>query len=390
MEIEFLLHSNVQQFIEENKNDTPQDVAFKAHGKFDFPVGFLVDQISGPNKIQKKLPSWSNLEGIVLPPDISLQQCSSEETAKYKAGLVDANTIVDLTGGFGVDVHAFAKQASKVIHIEQNEWLSKVVSHNFQKFKYENVTCLNTTAEQFLITNTGQFDLIYIDPARRSEGGSKVFKFADCVPNVVALKEQLLKTSKQVLIKASPMIDITQGLRELGNVSKVWVVGLKNECKEVLFLLEEGFVGKPEITATELANDKVIELMENRVDLPLDNLKAYLYDPFVAIHKIGAYASYLPDGLNQLAVNTNLFSSSDKRIDFPGRIFKVLHVLKYNKKEVLKALGGKQVNIFTRNFPDKPDAIKKKLGLKDGGDFYLIGFRDQESKPLIALCVLES
>lgn len=389
MEIEFLLHNSVQQFIEDHKNDKPQNVAFKAHGKFDFPVGFLVDQVSGPNKVQKKLPSWCELEGVIFPPDISLQQCSSEETAKYKANLVDADKVVDLTGGFGVDVHAFAKRAPKVIHIEQNEWLSKVVNHNFKQFKCDNVTCLNTTSEQFLATNSDQFDLIYIDPARRSEGGGKVFKFADCVPNVVELKEQLLRTSKKILIKASPMIDITQGLKELGNVSKVWVVGLKNECKEVLFLLEEGFVGKPEITATELANDAVIELNENRVDLPLGDLQEYLYDPFVSIHKIGDYASYLPEGLNQLAVNTNLFSSSGKIIDFPGRTFKVLHVLKYNKKEVLKVLGGKQANIFTRNFPDKPEVIKKKLGLNDGGDFYLIGFRDQQSKPLIAVCVLE-
>lgn len=389
MEIEFLLHSSVQQFIEDHKNDKPQNVAFKAHGKFDFPVGFLVDQVSGPNKVQKKLPSWCKLEGVIFPPDISLQQCSSEETAKYKANLVDADTVVDLTGGFGVDVHAFAKQASKVIHIEQNEWLSKVVSHNFKQFKCDNVTCLNTTAEQFLATNTDQFDLIYIDPARRSDGGGKVFKFADCVPNVVELKEQLLRTSKKILIKASPMIDITQGLKELGNVSKVWVVGLKNECKEVLFLLEEGFTGEPEITATELANNKLVELKENRIDLSLNNLNAYLYDPFVAIHKIGNYTSYLPKGLCQLAVNTNLFSSSDKLNDFPGRTFKVLHVVKYNKKEVLKVLDGKKANIFTRNFPDKPEAIKKKLGLKDGGGFYLVGFRDQQSKPLIAVCVLE-
>lgn len=237
--------------------------------------------------------------------------------------------------------------------------------------------------------------MIYLDPARRDEGGGKVFKFDDCVPNIVTLKEDLFKVTKKVLVKASPMIDITQGVRELENVSKVWVIGLKNECKEVLFLMEEQFSGKHETISVELSLENepvIIKEIEETEAIPLalkEEVGGYLYDPYTVLHKVGRYHKYLPRALKQIATNTNLFVSGDITPNFPGRIFKIEHVLRYNKKDVRKILKEKKVNIFTRNFPDKPEALKKKLGLLDGGDQYVIGFRDGDMKPTIAVCALE-
>ena len=391
MKIELLLDPNVQQFIHDNKNNKPQDVAFKAHGKFSFPVGFLVDQLSGPLKIAKKLPTWAQAEGIIFPPDISLQQCSSEETAHYKTQLVAAKTVIDLTGGFGVDVHAFSKVAEKVIHVEQNEWLSEVVAYNFKQLACTNVVCVTTTAEDFLDTLQTKVDLIYIDPARRDTGGGKVFKFADCEPNVVALKEQLFEHTDTLLVKASPMIDLTQGIRELGNVSKIWVIGIKNECKEVLFLVEKNFEGTALKFAVELNEGEVVELQEHEpVALPEGDLQAYLYDPFTVLHKMGSYASFLGNGLSKIASNTHLFTSDEIFEDFPGRVFKVVHLLKYTKKDLQKVLPEMKANVFTRNFADNPDGLKKKLGLKDGGEKYVVGFKDRNGKPCLALCELAS
>ncbi len=401
MEIGKLLSPEVQSFIQQNKTADPKKVALQAHGKFDFPVGFLVDQISGWQKAKKKLPYLTEREGVLFPPDINMQQCSSEQTAEYKASLLKYNAVLDLTGGFGVDTYFFAKKAIKVVHIERNEWLSTIVKHNFETLGITNARFYNGIAEEFLQANAESFDLIYIDPARRDEQGGKVFKFADCEPNVVDLKEKLFTLSDKILVKASPMIDITQGIRELDNVSKVWVISAKNECKEVLFLIEKGFEGHTEIIATEISSEKIIEVKQQEANVFLfSEPLTYLYDPLTSIHKAGNYHLFLNVqceinkgqmsrgnvSLYKLAPNTHLFTSQYLNEDFPGRIFKIESVLPYNKKAIKKQLPTLKANVFTRNFCDTPDQLKKKLGLKDGGDIYVVGVSDEYSNQLILVC----
>lgn len=390
MEIEKLLSPEVIGFIKQHKTADSKKVALQAHRKFDFPVGFLVDQISGWQKAKKKLTYLTENESVLFPPDINMQQCSSEQTARYKAALVDYDSVLDLTGGFGVDTYFFAKQAHKAVHVERDEWLSGLVKHNFATLGLNNTTFYNGVAEEFLATNTESFDLIYLDPARRDEQGGKVFKFVDCEPNVVGLKKKLFSLSNRILVKASPMIDLTQGIRELGQVSKTWVISHKNECKEVLFLVEKGFEGETEITATEIGTEKIVEIKQ-KVASPFsfsEPLK-YLYDPITSIHKVGNYHLFLNQynhSLYKLAPNTHLFTSAELIADFSGRVFEIEAIVHYNKKEVRKYLVEQKANVFTRNFCDYPDQLKKKLGLKDGGSKFVIGVSNTEGNQLILVC----
>lgn len=403
MEIEKLLSPEVSNFIKQHKTADPKKLALKAHGKFDFPVGFLMDQIAGWQKAKKKLPYLAENEGVLFPPDLNMQQCSSEQTAVYKTSLLKYTSVLDLTGGFGVDTYFFAKQAKKTVYVERDAWLSSLVQHNFSTLGITNTTFYHGAAEAFLETTTEVFDVIYIDPARRDEQGGKVFKFVDCEPNIVALKEKLFSISDKILVKASPMIDITQGIRELEQVSKVWVISNKNECKEVLFLVEKGFEGTPKIVATEIATEKIIEVRQQEAaPFPFSVPLKYLYDPIASIHKIGNYHLFLNrhretneervgsgnSPFFKLAPNTHLFTSEELINDFPGRVFEIKAVVPYNKKEVSKHLITQKANVFTRNFCDSPDQLKKKLGLKDGGDQFVIGVSDCNGGQVILVCSL--
>lgn len=393
MEIEKLLSPEVIGFIKQHKTADSKKVALQAHRKFDFPVGFLVDQISGWQKAKKKLTYLTENESVLFPPDINMQQCSSEQTARYKASLVDYDSVLDLTGGFGVDTYFFAKQAHKVVHVERDEWLSGLVKHNIATLGINNINFFNGVAEEFLEETKDSFDLIYIDPARRDEQGGKVFKFADSEPNVVDLKTQLFSISNQVLVKASPMIDLTQGIRELENVSKVWVISHKSECKEVLFLVEKDFEDEAEITAVEIGSEKTIEVKQvGAAPFSFSEPLKYLYDPITSIHKAGNYHLFLNQynhSLYKLAPNTHLFTSAELIIDFPGRVFEIEVIVRYNKKEVKKHLVEQKANVFTRNFCDSPDQLKKKLGLKDGGAQFVIGVSDCNGGQVILVCRLK-
>ena len=203
--------------------------------------------------------------------------------------------------------------------------------------------------------------------------------------------------SEKILVKASPMIDITQGIRELENVSKVWIISSKNECKEVLFWVVKGFEGDAEITATEIGNEKTIEVKQQAAPtFSFSEPLKYLYDPITSIHKVGNYHLFLnrhcePNGdfLFKLAANTHLFTSEELIEDFPGRVFEIEAVLPYNKKEIKKHLIEQKANVFTRNFCDSPDQLKKKLGLKDGGEKFVIGFSDLYGTQVILVCGLK-
>jgi hypothetical protein len=350
-------------------------------------------QIIGRRKAKLKFPSWYLTTSIVYPPSANLEQSSSEATAKFKAELIQSelvhsNLLVDLTGGFGVDTFFLGKLFSEAIHIEPNETLSAIAAHN-HRLLGASILHVRQTAEEYLKANTKRADLFFIDPSRRSES-KKVFKLADCQPNIAALQDALFTFSNFILTKASPLLDIQQALRELKHVAKVVVVSVENECKELLLLQKLGFVGEPFIETINLLNEgSVVErfvftAVEERAatvvfSLPLD----YLYEPNASILKSGAFKLVAEKfGLRKLQANTHLYTSPNLFTDFPGRVFKI-EALNPTVKLLKELLPEGKANVATRNYPLSAQELKKKLKLKDGGEKFVLGFSEEKSKSVV-------
>ena len=327
---------------------------------------WFLQQVEGRERTADKLPTFAAIDDWWYPVRLSCEQCSSELTARYKASLVNGERMVDLTAGYGVDIYFLSNQFTHTDYVEQNAELCRIAEHNFAN---KPISIHHTTAEEFLKT-AGQYDLIYLDPARRDSHGGKVFRLEDCTPNVVELLPELLKHGKRLMLKLSPMLDISQALNALSAVSwDVHVVAFKNEVKEVLLLS----VGNGTITAIDLAElEKVFVFTreeEQQADwkLEIGDWK-FLYEPSASILKAGAYKLVAQRfGLQKLDVNTHLYASDKYIENFPGRVWRI--------DESQEPRDKSQANVLTRNYPLTPEQLKKKYRLKDGGDTYLIGCR---------------
>lgn len=359
----------------------------KASQFADWPMKAIVEQIAAKKKAQSKLPEWFSTGNILWPSAISMEQSSSEATAKYKASLVSGNSMVDLTGGFGVDTYYLSKQFADATHVEMNAQLHERVSHNF-KVLGANISAVLGSAEEYL-SQMKPVDLVYIDPARRDENARKVVFLEDYSPNVIEMLPELKAKAKQILIKVSPMLDIKKAIADLGSVSEVHVVALKNEVKELLFLIGAGPSHNPSIKAVNLGeNDAFIfnYELEEAAQPEFSEALNFLYEPNAAILKAGAFKSIATDfGLQKLHVNSHLYTSRTLVEDFPGRSFKVLDELSMNKKKLSKQLQSDQANITVRNYPMSVKEIRNKTGLKDGGDQFIFATTDMSGKKLL-LC----
>ncbi len=341
---------------------------------------WFLQQVEGRERTADKLPTFAAIDDWWYPVRLSCEQCSSEETARYKASLISGETMVDLTGGYGVDTYFISEGFAHTDYVEQNAELCRIATHNFE-FKIHNAQCTihNTTAEEFLQT-AGQYDLIFADPARRDNYGGKVFRLEDCTPEMTALLPTLtehLTPKGRVMLKLSPMLDITQAINALSGVTwDVHVVAVKNEVKEVLLL--SGGTGK--ITAIDLSKKEqaFVFTKEEERDCILMNSDAalngenggFLYEPNAAILKAGAYKLVAQRfGLVKLDVNTHLYASDTLIEDFPGRVWKINAQFTNHKSQIEHA------NVLTRNYPLTPEQLKKKLHLRDGGTAYVIGCR---------------
>ena len=375
-------------FIKNNRDKSIAEIALllSKHPKLD--KNYIICQINGLQKAKLKLPTFYQNPQIVYPIGLSMEQCSSEQTAIFKSKLVQGKTMVDLTGGFGIDAYFFSKQFESTNYIEQNPELFELVTRNFNTLNVF-IKTNQTSCEEFLIHNSEQFDLAYIDPSRRDET-KRVFKLDECTPNVIELLPKLLKTAQKIIIKTSPLLDIKQTLKDLGEVSKVWVVSVNNDCKEVLYLVEKTNLTNPEIIAinlTKTVEEKFNFNYQDEIDdyaIFSQPLK-YLYEPNASVLKAGGFKSISSQfQINKISSNTHLYTSLNLIKDFPGRVFKIDQTLEYNEK-TFKGLGIKKANITTRNFQDSVDQIKKKLKLTDGGDTYLFAIRDLNEKPLLII-----
>ena len=324
---------------------------------------WFLQQVEGKERTAEKLPTFASIPDYWYPVRLSCEQCSSELAARYKASLVSGEKMADLTGGYGVDTYFLSENFTHTDYVEQNAELCRIATHNFA---HKPITIHNTSAEEFL-TSADQYDLIFLDPARRDSHGGKVFRLEDCTPNVVELLPSLLAHSKRVLLKLSPMLDLTQAITSLSQVTwDVYVVAIKNEVKEVLLLSN----GSGQITAIDLAQqDQAFTFTrEEESNSPFNfhlSPFTFLYEPSAAILKAGAYKLIAERfGLLKLDVNTHLYSSETLIENFPGRVWKII------EKQDLK-----QANVLCRNYPLTPDQLKKKLHLRDGGTAFVIGCR---------------
>ncbi|MEZ4857729.1 MAG: class I SAM-dependent methyltransferase [Flavobacteriaceae bacterium] len=379
-----LLRPEIQQFIKTFQGNLP-DLAFKGSPFKEVSVQELIQQIEGHRKCKEKLPLWHITENIYYPPKVHIEQTSSEVTARYKASLVFGKTLADITGGFGVDCYYFSEKFITVHHYEQNTELSKIAQHNFKILKKEAVSFFSEDGLKGVKNNP--YDVIYADPSRRHEAKGKVFFLKDCEPNIIENLEVLLKYGATLLIKTSPMLDISAGLRALSNVSEVHIVAVENEVKELLWLIHKMPPKRnPQIKTVNFQKGVpyFFDFEGNNANkMQYSNPLKYLYEPNAAIMKSGGF-SELSEAFNvpKLAEHSHLFTL-DSFIEFPGRIFKILEVIPYSKLAMKPFLNFK-AHVSTRNFPETVAQLKKKWKISDGGETYLF-FTTLENKERVVI-----
>ncbi|MEM9983279.1 MAG: hypothetical protein AAF734_12345, partial [Bacteroidota bacterium] len=285
----------IQTFIQQHLEDDPTQLVLKAKQYDHLPIKAIAQHIQAKQKIKDKLPTWYAHSLVVYPAKISLEQSSSEATAKLKTSFVEGKTLIDLTGGLGVDTFYFAKHFEKVIYVEPQKALFEIAQQNFKTLGAHNISCVCDKASNVLSGYTGKIDVLYLDPARRDQQQKSVAQLAACEPNVLALLPQLFTVGASVLLKTSPMLDIQQALRQLQYVHQVRVVAHRNECKEVLYLLKSAItpIGQIPITTIHLGVTKEIFTttveQEAQASVRYGEPQRYLYEPNVAIMKAGFF-----------------------------------------------------------------------------------------------------
>lgn len=388
------------EFVREHRNDDVRQLALQARRDGDIDLPWALDQIQGWQTARRKLPSWADIDGIIYPPHLSMEQCSSEQTALYKCGIVQQlppsshETFIDLTGGFGVDFAFMARCARQALYVEQQEHLCETARHNFALLGLDHAIVTHALAQDFLLNLGTDVDstLIYLDPARRDYNSTRTYAIADCTPNVLELKDRLLAVARHILIKLSPMLDWHKAVSDLGDcVAQVHIVSTANECKELLILMTDRHKGEPSIHCVNDGQQLVYlpSLEDNMVDVAQEGDDAtYLYEPNASIMKAGCFATLTRRfPVKAISTDSHLFVSSEPVPDFPGRRFTINAVTTMNKKELNRALAGiTRANIATRNFPLTAQQLRQRLRLHDGGDHYIFGTTTATGQRVLCIC----
>ena len=384
-----ILSTEIQKFI---NNSLQANISKLALSKNPFPEidwKEIINQIVSKNKSKSKLTTWFTTEGIYFPPSISIEQTSSEITAKYKTDLLTGKSIIDLTGGFGVDCYYFSKKFEKVVHCEKNVELSEIVKHNYKKLKVDNIECKAQNSTEVLTDSDTNFDWIYIDPSRRSDIKGKVFLLKDCLPNVPANLDLYFSKSKNILIKTAPILDITAGINELNHIKSIHIIAIDNEVKELLWILEKDYSGKIEITSVNIQKEKTDSnsfVFGQNTPTTFDLPNMFLYEPNAPLLKSGC-SDNLSKTLNvdKLHPHSHLFTNL-KLIDFPGRRFMIESVIPFKKEELKKHIEGKKMNITTRNFPLTVEEIRKKYKIAEGGNVFTFFTTNINDEKIVLIC----
>lgn len=384
-----MIDEHTLSFIREHATADVRSLALQAARYPNVDMRMAMTQIEGRQLAAVKLPTWAATEGVIYPVRLSLEQCSSEATARYKASLVGGIRLADLTGGFGIDCSYMSEQFEHATYIERNPALCDIARHNFALLGRP-VSVVNGNSEEEL-ASLPQQDWIYVDPARRDGRGNKVVALSDCEPDVCALKSLLLQKASRVMVKCSPMLDISLAVRQLQTVSQVHVVSVNNECKELLLLLDQEGAEEMHIHTVNFQGGRmqsfVYTLNEEAraVCSYASQVGKYLYEPNSSMMKAGCYRLLaVRYALQKFHPNTHLYTSDHLVEDFPGRVFEVKDVVGFSKSE-LKSLssGLKRANVAVRNFPEHPDALRKRLKVADGGDTYLFATTLNSEKKVV-------
>lgn len=385
-----------RQFVKEHAGDDLNRLLLSASRYPSIDVPFAVEQIASRRQIKDKLPSWYVNDALLFPSKISAEQCSSEQTASYKQRLVEAaDSLCDLTGGLGIDSFYFSRKVSRVTYIERFPAYCDAARNNFAALGAANVTIIEGDSTQ-LLAGLPLFDVFYIDPARRGDGNKRVFALFDCEPDLPALLPELFRHAPKVIAKLSPMADIQLTLDLLPGTTEVHVLSVKNECKELLFVVErDASTASPIIHCINFnSNDREESFTftlenERREELhTTDGIKNYLYEPNASLLKAGAFKSVAARfGLHKLHVSSHLYTSDSPVDDFPGRRFVVEEVYPFSGK-LCKNLSKEipQANITVRNFPLSVDELRKRTKIADGGAVYLFATTLADNSKILVKC----
>lgn len=384
-----ILTEAVQQYIQSKQDADPASLALSKSPFPEVTATELARQVDGRQRALKKIPALVDKATLYYPEKLNLEQSSSTETALFKAQLLaPQKTLIDLTGGFGIDAYYFASICQQVTHCERNEPLSDIVKHNFQALGLNNVTFHAGDGIAYLREGQQTYDYIYTDPSRRVKQ-QKVFKLADCEPNVVALQPLFFSKAPIIITKLAPLLDISLALQDLDHVREVYIISMDNDCKELLFIQEQGYTDEIKLHAVALSKDKPSKSFtftqdeEKQADAPLGIPARYLYEPDVALTKAGAFKTVaLRYGLIKLHQHSHLYSSEQQVSDFMGKQFSIQKVTPFSSFKKENTLN--KANVISKNFPLKVEEIRKKMKIKDGGSVYLF-FTTQADGSLIVI-----
>lgn len=392
------------EFIREYRERDIRQLALQANRFPDVDMPYALDQIQGWQIARRKLPKWAACDGVIFPPHLSMEQCSSEPTAQYKLNLAmewtcqvgHASRMTDLTGGFGVDFSFTSCAFAAATYVERNEQLCHIVEHNLPLLGLNNATVVCADAVEYLSTVEPQ-TMLFLDPARRDEHGAKTVMLADCTPDVVQLLPKLLEKSRFTMLKLSPMLDWHKAVDDLqGTVREVHIVSVGGECKELLLVLSTVVESELKVYCVDLSTasgSSSLFVYTPGSSAPVANStfniqhSTFLHEPNASIMKAGCFdelaAAY---GVSPVSRNSHLFLSDEPVEDFPGRSFVVERVTTMNKGELRKALVGiEKANIATRNFPLTVAELRRRLKIKDGGDVYIFATTTAEGEHLLLI-----
>ena len=383
-----MLSPEEQEFIQAHADQDPHQIALSGKKYPSFNLSKIASQIQARQKLASKLPHWVNRSSLFFPPTISLEQASSEASAAFKAKLVHGQ-LLDASGGMGVDSAAFASKANQVVYVERQQALCEITAYNQAQLGLSNIQHVCGDGLSFLKKTESTFDFIYLDPARRNAKGDKVLLFKDCEPNVLEFLT-FITGKTQLLLKTSPLLDLERAILELQGVDKIWVVCVKNEVKELLFLKSIKGTLNPTIEVIELnqtTNPLFSGDLQSEKNMPIQTaeVQEYLFEAHPGILKAGFFKSIQELGFQKISTNTHLYSSAHRIDHAPGKMYRVIAKGPFDSQWIVAHIPGNQANIHTRNFPLKPEEIRKKLKLKDGGSVDLFAYQNHLQKMEIAI-----
>ena len=383
-----MINEQTWDFIRQHAADDVRKLALQGTKDAAVDLSMALQQIAGRQTALKKLPSWAAVERVLYPPHLNMEQCSSEQTARYKARLAGSGDMyVDLTGGLGVDFYWMSQGFKQRYYVERNAELCELVEHNFRTLGHSCSVCCCDTATY--LPTVPHADVVFLDPARRNEHGGRTYDIKDCTPNILELLPLLMEKADKVILKLSPMLDWRKAVDDLQYVREVHIVSVDNECKELLLVLEQA---ERPLRLVCVNNNQIFEVSSHSSPLtshpsPLTP-EQFLYEPNASIMKAGCFAALMQQyPIRQVSANSHLFLSSVEIEDFPGRRFQICAISSTNKQTLKETLAGvSRANITVRNFPMSVEQLRKKLHLKDGGDTYIFATTEADGAHSLYIC----